>query len=92
MVSQSISRAAKKYPGFPPPQDNRAKCVSRSRIAWFDVDSVSKIHFARTNDIKLKHMRLSEVMLNQVSIAYNAVVTMNIDTLLALRHGGRFRH
>ena len=42
MVSQSISRAAENYPGFPPPQDGCAKCVFRSRIAWFDVDSVSK--------------------------------------------------
>ena len=39
-VSQSISRAAENYPGFPPPQGSRTKCVFRSRIAWFDVDSV----------------------------------------------------
>ena len=40
VVSQSISRAAENYPRFPPPQDSRAKCVFRSRIVWFDVDSV----------------------------------------------------
>ena len=41
VVSQSISRAAENYPGFPPPQDRYAKCIFRSRIALFDVDSVS---------------------------------------------------
>ena len=41
----SISWAAENYPGFPPPQDSRAKCVFRSRIAWFDIDSVSSAKF-----------------------------------------------
>ena len=36
VVSQSISRADENYPSFPPPQDSRAKCIFRSRIAWFD--------------------------------------------------------
>ena len=32
---------AENYPGFPPPQDSSSKCVFRSRIAWFDVDSIN---------------------------------------------------
>ena len=50
------------------------------------------IHLTRTNGMKQKNMRLSDVMLYQFCIVKNAVVRKTNDPLLVLHHGVQARN